>query len=191
LDRLYIPAGAYRTVLLGGLPERSAARPLVITNLGGQVEVGGEASNYVFSISGGTNWVLTGRYDPAAHTGDSAFRGHAGGAYAHSQGTYGFLIDDAFSKEGLSGLAIGGRASDFELEFLEIARAEFAGLVAKTDDDGAATMRNVSLHDLYVHDTGSEGLYLGSTQKQPQHAFEGLRIFDNRFLRTGTEALQV
>jgi len=49
----------------------------------------------------------------------------------------------------------------------------------------------VRLHDLYVHDTGSEGLYLGSTQAQPQHPFEGLRIHDNRFLRTGTEALQV
>jgi hypothetical protein len=191
LDRLYIPAGEYRTILLGGLPERSAERPLVITNLGGQVRVGGLASNYVFSINGGKNWVLTGRYDAESQTGDAGFRGHAGGAYAHSQGTYGFLIDDAFSKEGLSGLAVGGKASDFELEFLEITRAEFAGLVVKTDNDGTATMRNVSLHDLYVHDTGSEGLYLGSTQAQPQHAFEGLRIHDNRFLRTGTEALQV
>jgi len=191
LDRLYIQAGEYRTILLGGLPERSADRPLVITNLGGQVKVGGLASNYVFSVSGGKNWVLTGRYDDESRTGDAAFRGHAGGAYAHSQGTYGFLIDDAFSKDGLSGLAVGGGASDFELEFLEIARAEFAGLVVKTDDNGTATMRNVALHDLYVHDTGSEGLYLGSTQKQPQHSFEGLRIFDNRFLRTGTEALQV
>jgi hypothetical protein len=191
LDRLYIPAGEYRTILLGGLPERSAERPLVITNLGGQVRVGGLASNYVFSINGGKNWVLTGRYDAESQTGDAAFRGHAGGAYAHSQGTYGFLIDDAFSKEGLSGLAVGGKASDFELEFLEITRAEFAGLVVKTDNDGTATMKNVSLHDLYVHDTGSEGLYLGSTQAQPQHAFEGLSIHDNRFLRTGTEALQV
>jgi len=191
LDRLYIQAGEYRTILLGGLPERSAERPLVITNLGGQVKVGGLASNYVFSVNGGKNWVLTGRYDAESKTGDSAFRGHAGGAYAHSQGSYGFLIDDGFSKDGLSGLAVGGGASDFELEFLEIARAEFAGLVVKTDDDGAATMRSVALHDLYVHDTGSEGLYLGSTQKQPQHSFEGLHIFDNRFLRTGTEALQV
>ncbi|HEY3496335.1 MAG TPA: hypothetical protein VGK73_16660, partial [Polyangiaceae bacterium] len=191
LDRLYIPAGEYRTVLLGGLPERSAERRLVITNRGGQVKVGGEASNYVFSISGGTNWVLTGRYDETSRTGDAGFRGHAGGAYANSQGSYGILIDDAFSKEGLSGLAVGGRASDFELEFLEVTRAEFAGIVVKTDDDGGATMRNVALHDLYVHDTGSEGLYLGSTQAQPQHAFENLRIHDNRFLRAGTEALQV
>jgi hypothetical protein len=191
LDRLYIPAGEYKTILLGKLPERDAERPLVITNLEGQVKVGSKAANYVFSINGGKNWILTGRYDPTSKTGDAAFRGHAEGGYAHSQGTYGFLVDDAFSKEGLSGLAIGGGASDFELDCLEIARAEFAGIVAKTDNDGAATMRNVKVHDLYIHDTGSEGIYFGSTQAQPQHSFENLKIYDNRFVRTGTEALQI
>jgi len=191
LDRLYIPAGEYRTILLGGLPARSADRPLVITNLGGQVKVGGEGANYVFVIKGGKNWVLTGRHDPTSRTGDESFRGHAEGAFAHSQGTYGIVIDDAFSKAGLSGLAVGGGASDFELDMLEVTRAEFAGLVVKTDDDGSATMRNVRIHDLYVHDVGSEGIYLGSTQAQPQHAFEALQVHDNRILRTGTEALQV
>jgi hypothetical protein len=191
LDRLYLPAGEYQTLLIGNLPERSADRPLVITNLGGQVKVGGHAANYVASLSGGKNWVFTGRYDPTSKTGDAGFRGHAEGAFAHSQGTYGIVIDDAFSKEGLSGLAVGGGASDFELDTFEVARAEFAGIVAKTDDDGAATMRNVKLHDVYIHDTGSEGIYFGSTQAQPQHAFENLQIYDNRLLRTGTEALQV
>jgi hypothetical protein len=191
LDRLYIPAGAYRSVLLGGLPLRSPERPLVITNLGGQVKVGGDAANYVFVLQGGANWVLSGRYDAESALGDAAFPGHAGGAFAHSQGSYGIFIDDAFSKEGLSGLAIGGGASDFELEYLEVTRAEFAGIVAKTDDNGAATMRNVKMHDVYIHDTGSEGIYFGSTQAQPQHTFENLEIYDNRLLRTGTEALQV
>jgi hypothetical protein len=191
LDRLYIPAGEYKTISLGNLPERGAERPLVITNRGGQVKVGGQGANYVMSLGGGKNWVLTGRYDPLSETGDAEFRGHAEGAYAHSQGSYGFLIDDGFSKEGLSGLSIGGKASDFELDCFEVARAEFAGIVAKTDNDGAATMKNVKVHDLYIHDTGSEGIYFGSTQKQPQHAFENLHIYDNRFLRTGTEALQI
>jgi hypothetical protein len=191
LDRLYVPAGQYRSVLLGGLPQRDASRPLVITNLGGQVRVGGHAQNYVFVVQGGSGWILTGRYSADAVTGDPAFTGHAGGAFAHSQGTYGFWIDDAFSREGLSGLAVGGGASGFELELLEVSRAEFAGISIKTDDDGDATMSDVVLHDLYVHDVGSEGLYLGSTQEQPQHTFERLRIHDNRFLRTGTEALQV
>ncbi len=191
LDRLYIPAGDYRSILLGGLPERSAERPLVITNLGGQVKVGGDAANYVFVLKGGKGWILTGRHDPVSKTGHEGFRGHAEGGFAHSQGTYGIFIDDGFSKEGLSGLAIGGGASDFELDTLEVARVEFAGVIAKTDDDGQATMRNVKIHDLYVHDVGSEGIYFGSTQAQPQHAFERLEVYDNRFLRAGTEALQV
>ncbi|HEU5075024.1 MAG TPA: right-handed parallel beta-helix repeat-containing protein [Polyangiaceae bacterium] len=191
LDRLYLPAGEYKSVLLAGLPQRSAERPLVITNRGGQVRVGGDASNYVFVINGGSNWVLTGRYDEEAETGSAEFAGHAEGNFAHSQGSYGIFIDDAFSKDGLSGLAIGGGASDFELDMLEVTRAEFAGIIAKTDDDGDATMRNVRVHDVYVHDVGSEGIYFGSTQPQPQHSFENLKIYDNRFLRTGTEALQV
>jgi len=83
-------------------------------------------------------------------------------------------IDDVFSKQGLTGLAIGGKATDFELDSLEVTRAEFASIVAKTDDDGGATMRNVKLLDVYIHDTGSEGIYFGGTQKQPQHAFENL-----------------
>ncbi|MBX3229687.1 MAG: right-handed parallel beta-helix repeat-containing protein [Labilithrix sp.] len=191
LDRLYIPAGAYRSILIGGLPDRTAARPLVITNLGGQVKVGGLAANHVVVLQGGKNWILTGRYDPTSKTGDAGFRGHLEGAFAHSSGTYGIFIDDAFSKTGLSGVAIGAKATGFEVEAIEVARVEFAGIVAKTDNDGSATMHDVRLHDVYIHDVGSEGIYFGSTQAQPQHAFEGLHVYDNRILRTGTEALQV
>jgi hypothetical protein len=191
LDRLYIPAGVYRSILIGGLPSRAPTRPLVITNLGGQVKIGGFAGNHLLVLQGGQNWILTGRYDPTSRTGDAGFRGHAEGAFKRSQGTYGIFIDDAFSKVGLSGIAVGAKASDFELEMLEVARAEFAGITAKTDNDGAATMRNVKLHDTYIHDVGSEGIYFGSTQPQPQHAFENLHVHDNRILRAGTEALQV
>ena len=191
LDRLYIPAGAYKTILLGNLPVRTAERPLVITNLGGQVKVGGKAANYVFSLQGGKNWILTGRYDPTSKTGDAGFRGHLEGGFAKSSGTYGIFVDDAFSKDGLSGIVVSNKASDFELDALEVARAEFAGISAKTDNDGTATMRNVKLHDTYIHDVGSEGIYFGSTQAQPQHTFENLHVYDNRIVRTGTEALQV
>lgn len=191
LDRLYLPAGEYERIQLGNLPERDASRPLVITNAGGQVRAGGFDAGHPMVLGGGTNWVLTGRYDPISQTGHEDFVGHATGDFVGSRDHYGIVLDDAFSREGASGLAVGGFASDFEIEMLEIARAEFAGLLVKTDDEGAALMRRVRLHDLYVHDVGSEGLYLGSTQAQPQHAFEELEIYDNRFIRTGTEALQV
>ena len=61
LDRLYIPSGHYPNLLLGGLPLRTADDPLVITNTGGQVRIGGLGfSSDVVVIRGGSNWALTG-----------------------------------------------------------------------------------------------------------------------------------
>lgn len=191
LDRLYIPAHHYRYIRLGNLPQRTADRPLVITNLGGRVRVGGLDFHYNFILGGGSHWILTGRHDAVAQTGAPGFPGHADGAYADSRGTYGLLIDDAFEDEGNSGLAIGGGASHFEVAFLEVRHVGFAGLLLKTDDQGDAHMVDVRLHDNYIHDTGSEGIYMGSTQGAPQHRIDGLRLYNNRIVRTGTEILQL
>lgn len=197
LDRLYLKGGRYAFVYLGNLPKRTRDKPLVITNRGGQVKIGGLRDGYVLSLNGGSGWVLTGRSDPASQTGDPAFPGHEGCRYAGSRDTYGILSDDEFRTSGSFGIGVGAGATDFELEFLEIRRSGFAGVVLKTDKDPTATMRNVSLHDLYVHDTGGEGTYIGSTQfdaTKPsggEHAFTGLRVFRNRFLRTATESFQI
>jgi len=192
LERLYIPAGHYKYIKLGNLPERDPASPLVITNQGGQVRVGGLGHYYILNLEGGTGWVLTGRYDPEAMTGDVDFPGHRGNHYADSGGRYGITIDDGFDNPyTISGLSIGEGASQFEVEFMEITGMGFAGIAMKTDDDGDATMVDCKLHDLYIHDTGSEGMYIGSTQAQPQHRIVGMSIYNNRILRTGTELLQV
>ncbi len=197
LDRLYLPAGQYKFLRIGNLPVRSASRPLVITNLGGQVRIGGLGHYYVFPIGGGSNWRLTGHYDAAAATGDAAYQGHAGGAYATSRGRYGILVDDGRIENedgtdtGYSGVSVGGGATDFEIDFIEVTRVGFAGIVLKTDNNGDAHMRNVRIHDTYVHDTGSEGFYIGSTQAQPQHRIEGLKFYNNRVVRTGTEMFQL
>ena len=191
LDRLYLRPGHYKFIYIANLPQRTADRRLVITNQGGQVSIGGLGHYYLLKLAGGANWVLTGRYDPVSLTGDAAYPGHRGGAFANSQGRYGISIDDAFAVSGNSGVAIGGGATAFELDHLEIARVGFAGVLAKTDNDGQATMADVSVHDLYIHDTGSEGLYIGSRGAQPQHAIRDWKIFGNRVLRTGTEAIQI
>lgn len=191
LDRLYIPAGKYKFINIGNLPERSTADPLVITNLGGQVQVGGFGHYYLFVLGGGRNWILSGRYDPISRTGDSGYRGHWGGEYVDSRGKYGFLVDDNQENLGNSGISIGGTASDFELEFLEVREVGFAGMTIKTNDDGEATMENISIHDNYIHDTLSEGFYIGSTQAQPQHLVRDLELYNNRVIRTGTEAIQI
>lgn len=196
LDRLYVPAGDYKLINLGNLPNRDASRPLVITNLGGQVRLFppvGSSTGYLWSLGGGSNWVLTGRYDPDSRTGDASFPGHRCGDYAHSRSRYGFLSDDAFRNGGHMGLGVTG-ATRFEVEFVEITRSGFAGLRVnqpKAADGTVAPLEDVRLHDLYIHDTKSEGIYFGSTQGAPTPLAVGLQIHDNRIVRTGTEALQV
>jgi hypothetical protein len=197
LDRLYIPAGTYTLIYLGNLPQRSADRPLVITNRGGQVHV--VADRYALALKGGSNWVLTGRYDPVSETGDPAFPGHRGCDYAASRGRYGIHLDGTFGTGGAV-LGVGSPggtepgagtnvSTDFEIEYVEIERASFAGLMIKSDDQGESHMRNVRVHDLYIHDTISEGCYIGSTQAEPQHRIE-LAFHHNRLVRAGTECGQ-
>ncbi len=202
LDRLYLEGGEYKFLRIGNLPVRSPDRPLIITNINGRVRVGGQDHYYLFVLSGGSNWIVTGKYDPISLTGDVAFPGHKGNNYTNTRGTYGILVDDDFRSFGTgnSGIGIGSQVpvgivnpptSDYELSFIEIREVGFAGMSLKTDDDGTVPMNNVYIHDNYLHDIGSEGLYIGSTQTAPQHSFNNLRIENNRILRTGTEALQV
>jgi len=200
LERLYIPAGKYKTFELGNLPVRAASAKLVISNIGGQVQVGPNlGGNFIWSMGGGANWVLTGRYDPDSKTGDERFSGHRCGAYANSRGKYGFLSDDAFDHSGKythMGLAVGGGATDFELEYLEVTRSGFAGIRLLNSMTGGAAdpsqpMANVSVHDTYVHDVDSEGYYFGWTGDPPSYLFPNLQIYNNRIVRTGSETLQI
>lgn len=197
LDRLYIPAGKYKFLQIGNLPVRSADRPLVITNQGGQVQVGPNdpGAGYIWSMGGGANWVLTGRYDPDSKTGDAAFPGHRCGDYAGSRGKYGFLSDDAFAKGQYlhMGIAVGG-ATDFELEYLEIFRSGFAGIRILNQleaGDPPMPMNDVRIHDNYVHDVDGEGFYLGWTGAPPSNLLGKLQVYNNRIVRTGNEGLQI
>ncbi|MBO9596202.1 MAG: hypothetical protein J7559_00035, partial [Cohnella sp.] len=137
----------------------------------------------------GSNWVLTGRYDDNMKTGDSRFPGHLNGSYANNGGTYGIEVNHTNN----SAVMIGGGATNFELDSFEVANAGFAGLLIKTDNVPTATMDGLKIHDLYIHDTDSEGVYIGntSTDANAQHPFTNLEFYNNRIVRTGTEALQV
>jgi hypothetical protein len=200
LDRLYVPSGSYKTLQIGNLPKRDANHPLVITNSGGQVRVGpNDGGNFVWSMGGGSNWILTGRYDPDSKTGDVAYPGHRCGAYSTSRNRYGFISDDDFDHSGPfthMGIGVGGGATDFEIEYVEVTRSGFAGIrLLNAKADGSADpdqpMANVRVHDTYVHDVDSEGFYFGWTGTPPSHLFPNLEIYNNRIVRTGSEALQI
>jgi hypothetical protein len=195
LDRLYVPAGQYPQMSLGNLPSRSPDEPLVITNLGGQVRIGPPEpdDNFLWAMNGGSGWVLTGRWDPDSGTGDESAPGHRCGDYAGARGRYGFWSDDAFAQRGYlhMGLAVGG-ASAYEIELIEIERSGFAGLrLLNSWDDGELPMADVRVHDLYIHDVDAEGIYFGWTGAPPSNLAPGLQVYNNRFVRTGNEALQI
>lgn len=195
LDRLYIPAGQYLSMNLGNLPDRTVDDPLVITNMGGQVRIGPNTpdGNYLWAMGGGSNWILTGRWDPDSGTGDESAPGHRCGEYGDARGHYGFWSDDAFAiRQYLHmGISVGG-AHSFEIEFLEIERSGFAGIrLLNAWEDGELPMQDVLVHDNYVHDTDGEGIYFGWTGGPPSNLLPGLQVYNNRFVRTGNEALQV
>src|SRR5690349_713495 len=130
----------------------TAAAPIVIKNCGGQVKIANTDRGYGININGSSFFHLTG-------TGDSAIE-------------YGF--DVSASRTGPdysgSGVPVGGLSTDYELDHIEVHHTGFAGFILKTESrcDGSANLgafvqKNTRVHHTYVHDTGGEGFYVGST----------------------------
>lgn len=91
--------------------------------------------------------------------------------------------------------------------------AGFAGICVKTSpyedcdlfSDSTRTawiMRNVSIHDNYIHDVGGEGLYIGHgfykgrkeskcARKTWSHSIQNLRVYNNRVENTGYDGMQI
>lgn len=125
---------------------------------------------------------------------------------------YGFKIS-APAKEPYPGVGLWllGKSTNYEADHMEIFNTGFAGISAKTDPicDGTADQdkfiqRDVDLHHFYVHDTGGEGFYIGSTQAKGQtitcdgsqevhqpHFLEGIKFHHNVIENTGWDGAQI
>ncbi|WP_224998552.1 PA14 domain-containing protein [Cesiribacter sp. SM1] len=158
-------------------------QPIIFKNCGGQVV-------FENTTQEGTFIVENSRYFRVTGTGDSRFK-------------YGFLL-----KTAPKGTAMGLSETDFEIDHVEIADAGFAGIMAKIEPNcnnteyhrANFTMRNISIHDNYIHDTHGEGMYLGSSAyggkstpcgKLYPHVIEGLRVYNNRVENTGADGIQI
>ncbi|WP_346320654.1 PKD domain-containing protein [Chitinophaga sp. YIM B06452] len=124
----------------------SADKPIVFINCGGQVKAG-NGGNYGIIFNNVKYFKLTG-----SGSGDK----------------YGFRVDGV-SKKINTGVAVGKGCTDYEVERVEITGSE-AGLMAKVNPDCDPAnqypnfaIRNVKLHDLYIHDVIGEGMYIGNT----------------------------
>jgi hypothetical protein len=170
----------YVNILFRNL-QGTGENPITITNCGGTAYVNATGKPYTiktenskyFRIKGGTG------------------------------STYGIVLTG-----GHMGLTLEKLSTNFEVNNIEVHHVGFAGIMAKTDptcDDitnrGFFVMRNVMLHDNYVHDTGGEAFYIGNSFYESgmtlscgvrlPHTIDGLRIYNNRIDRSGWEAIQV
>jgi hypothetical protein len=95
------------------------------------------------------------------------------------------------------------------VEYLEIGNSQHSGITAKTEpfcgfDRNTFIQENTHIHHCYVHDTGTEGMYIGSTFYQGQTVncngttavvlpplLRNVNIHHNRVENTGWDGIQV
>ncbi len=186
-DVICIKAGTYKSIQLYNF-NGTAAKPFIFKNCGGRVIFSGNDKN-IYMI------------------GNSFFKFTGTG----SSDKYGFKVTTTTSSIPNSsiGMKVSNLSTDFEIDHLEIEKVSL-GFLIKTDPgcDPSTwqenfTMRNVSLHDNYVHDIGLEGFYVGYTHASttvncngtnktvyPQ-LIKGLKIYNNVVENTGWDGIQV
>lgn len=167
-----LKAGFYMQIRFVGI-SGEPGNPVTIKNCGGQVEIGDDVNfGRWYAID-----VVRNNYIRYTGSGDADIQ-------------YGIKL----GRSGDTALKI-GLSTDVEIDHLEIANANFAGIMAKSDYKGnpppdAPEMNNINIHDNYIHDTRGEGMYIGET-KSPGQNLRHLEVWNNIITRTGLDFFQV
>jgi hypothetical protein len=160
----------------------TATQPIIIKNCGGTANI------YASGLSYGIK------------TENSKFFRITGGNVSKS---YGIRVNG-----GHIGITLEKLSTNFEVDHVQISKVGFAGLMAKTDPTcdnatirGNFVMRDISLHDNYVFDTGGEGFYVGnsfyetgaktSCGSRLPHEIHGVKIYNNIVKNSGWEGIQL
>jgi hypothetical protein len=180
---IYIPAGTRGALLLKNI-KGTEAQPIIIINTGGKVTFSTSVTaSYGFKTQNCQYFKVMGNGDPSVD--------------------YGFDVNG-----GNIGMTMDDLSSDFEIANVEVRNSGFAGIMAKTDPScdeatwrGHFTMRNVSLHDNYIHKTGGEGFYVGNSfyadgrglacGNVMPHDVLNVKVYNNLVDSTGCEGIQV
>ncbi len=141
-------------------------------------------------------------------------------AYVHITGTgsksheYGFIVTEAGRNSAGNGVSVAGLSTDIEIDHFEIKYTGFAGIIAKTDpkcDDpktwrrNGFKLKNLHIHNNYIHNTKGEGMYIGYTGGYKYkskvkcgskgmvygHWLEHVNIHHNKLENIGWDGIQV
>ncbi len=182
-----IQAGQYANLYFLGFVG-TQDKPIRFVNCGGQVVLESTKLPSGLQFYGCQHFLVSG-------SGDNGLR-------------YGIRINQSAAQA----LGVAAKSSDCEIERVEVAGAYFAGFMVKTDPAACDSttwrenfvMRNVKIHDNYIHDVGGEGLYIGNSfwdsglslscngtpKKVYPHNILGLEIHHNIVIRTEAEGIQ-
>jgi hypothetical protein len=182
-DTIFLTSSTRLYVLLRRL-HGTAIKPIVVQNLGGQVVF---TNNSSYGVKFDTcSWVK--------------MAGKASGSDS------GFVVSNTNA-----GISMDGLSTCIEVAGFEIHNMSWTGIVAKTDPDSTLksvrerfTMRNISIHNNYLHDIANEGMYIGSSKWSGAHInyhgkdtvvlphlIRGLKVYNNRVENTGWDGIQV
>lgn len=187
-DVICLSAGSMQRVVFNNL-KGSATNYIKIVNCGGQTVIGSATANGAINFSNCQFIHLTGSGDPNS--------------------LYGIKIPETSSSA--QGVSAANLSSDFEIDHLEITKVGFAGIMIKSDPSKDCantiyerpnfTMRNINIHDNYIHDISGEGIYCGNSfyggtsiycgSIQYPHEVRSVKIHNNIFENTGWESIQV
>ena len=110
-----------------------------------------------------------------------------------------------------AGISIDDRSTDIEIAWTEISNTGLSGIVAKSDPDcsfnstrDSFLMKNIFIHDNFLHHIGLEGMYIGSSYFLGRtiycngsdttvfpHVNENVHIYNNYIYKTGYDGIQV
>ncbi|MGF2414469.1 MAG: right-handed parallel beta-helix repeat-containing protein, partial [Ferruginibacter sp.] len=185
-DTVYLMAGTRDKLLIRNF-KGTAGKPVTFINKDGIVTIN---TNSYYGIS-----IINCKY--------IRFSGQG-----NSNDFYGIQIKKV---AGGSGMGIGSRSSDIEIDHVSIENCFIGGIYAKTDPDCADlvsrnnfTQFNTNIHDNYIANAGNEGLYIGSsfnsgikltcngkdTVVMPP-VLDGVKIYNNIIKNTGWDGIQV
>jgi hypothetical protein len=182
-SRVCIQAGTRGPLMLRNF-KGTATAPITFMNEGGKVVIKCTSSNsYGIKTEGCKYFKILGVGDPSIK--------------------YGIEVDGPHL-----GMTLDKLSSDYEISNTEVHNTGFAGIMGKTDPScdpttwrGNFVMRNVSLHNNYVHHVTGEGFYIGNSFYANgkslscgtilPHDVEYVKIFDNIVDNSGCEGIQV
>jgi len=149
--------------------------PVIIVNEGGIVKIDADELEAGIYLLGCEHVRLTGTGDPDIYYGFEIFNAKTGGG---------------------KGITVREFSKNIEIDHIEIHDIDGSGISYKTSKATETRpgwiQHGTHIHDTYIHDVTTEGMYIGKYIKGGTEAeLDGVNIYNNRIERCGWEAIQV